>query len=292
MIPLTSRRHPFVLRCRELTGGRDLAGTDVLLDGPHLIEDALAAGVEILAVAVGPRLLGDPAVQRLLAVLQAGATEVYAAAESVLEAASPVRTPCGMVAVARFAVAGPERVFATGSDLVLGAIGLQDPGNVGAIIRAADAAGATGMVVTRGSADPLGWKALRGSAGSSFRLPLATGIDALETCAMARARGLQVFATCPAGGQDLHDLDLTQPLFLLLGGEGSGLSNELIEQADRRLRIPLRTPVESLNVAVAAGIILFEARRQRRTVAAAANGITATRQPLTPPHPPTGPLPP
>jgi TrmH family RNA methyltransferase len=264
MNPLTSRRHPFVLRCRELAGGRSAADAEVLLDGPHLIEDALAAGVEILAVAVGPRLLDEPATQGLLAALGAGAAEVFAATESVLEAASPVRSPSGIVALARFALAGPERVFAADSGVVLGGIGLQDPGNVGAIIRTADAAGATGMVVTQGSADPLGWKALRGSTGSAFRLPLAAGLTALETCAMARAHGLQVIATCPADGQDVHDVDLTQPLLLLLGGEGPGLTDELLAQADARLRIPLRAPVESLNVAVAAGIILFEVRRQRQ----------------------------
>jgi TrmH family RNA methyltransferase len=263
MTPLTSRRHPWVLRCRELAGGRRPAEPEVLLDGAHLIGDALAAGVEILAVVVGPRVLGDPAARELLAALQAGTAEVFAASESVLEAASPVRSPSGIVAVARFALAGPERVFAAGADLVLGGVGLQDPGNVGAIIRAADAAGATGMVVTRGSADPLGWKALRGSAGSAFRLPLAAGLAAPDACALARAAGLRVVATCPADGQDLHAIDLTQPVFLLLGGEGPGLPDELLAQADHRLRIPLRAPVESLNVAVAAGIILFEARRQR-----------------------------
>jgi TrmH family RNA methyltransferase len=264
MTPLTSRRHPFVLRCRELAGGRAPEDPAVLLDGPHLIADALAAGVEISAIAVGPRRLGEPATQALLATLQAGGCEIFTASESVLDAASPVRSPSGMVALGRFVVAGPERVFAAGADLVLGGVGFQDPGNVGAIIRAADAAGASGMVVSSGAADPLGWKALRGSAGSAFRLPLATGLTAAEACALARACGLRVVATCPAAGQDLHEIDLSAPLFLLLGGEGPGLSNELIAAADSRLRIPLRAPVESLNVAVAAGIILFEARRQRR----------------------------
>lgn len=264
MIPLTSRRHPFVVRCRELAGGRGSDDAGVLLDGPHLIADAVAAGVKISAIAVGPRLLDEPATRAMLATLQSGACEIFTASESVLEAASPVRSPSGMVAVGRFVPAGPERVFAAGADLVLGGVGLQDPGNVGAIIRAADAAGATGMVVTCGGADPLGWKALRGSAGSAFRLPLATGLTAAAACALARARGLRVIATCPAAGQDLHEIDLTGPLFLLLGGEGPGLSAEIIAAADSRLRIPLRVPVESLNVAVAAGIILFEARRQRR----------------------------
>jgi TrmH family RNA methyltransferase len=262
--PLTNRRHPFVLHCRKLAAGRDPGDLHVLLDGRHLIEDALAAGVPILAIAVSPRRLDDPSVRAILAALTGTSCEIFTATEMVMEAASPVRSPSGIVAIGCFALAGPERVFAAGADLVIGGVGLQDPGNVGAIIRAADAAGASAMVVTQGSADPLGWKALRGSAGSAFRLPLASGIDAMTACQLARSSGLQVIATCPAGGQDLHAIDLTQPIFLLLGGEGPGLSDQLIAQADHRLCIPLRAPVESLNVAVAAGIILFEARRQRQ----------------------------
>lgn len=262
MTPLTSRRHPLVVRCRALAASRDAGNPLVLLDGLHLIEEALAAGVDILAAAVSPRLLADPAAAGLLAVLTASTAEVHAATASVMEAASPVRSPAGVVAIARFETAGPQRVFAPGGGLRIAAVGVQDPGNVGAIIRVADAAGAGGLVVTAGSADPLGWKALRGSAGSAFRLPLATGLSAAETCAIARAAGLRIIATCPAAGSGHHQLDLTIPSLLLLGGEGPGLSADLIEQADVRLRIPMRVPVESLNVAVAAGVILFEARRQ------------------------------
>lgn len=263
MTPLASRRHPFVAQCRELAANRRSGDPLVLLDGPHLIGDALAAGVPLVAVAIAPRMLADPTAADLLAALRASPAELFAATEQTLEAASPVRSPAGIVAIARFEAAGPQRVFAAGTGLVVAAVGVQDPGNLGAIVRVADAAGAAGMVVTTGSADPLGWKALRGSAGSALRVPLATGLAADEACATARAAGMRIIATCPAGGTAHHALDLTRPALLLLGGEGPGLPADLIAGADVRLRIPLPPQVESLNVAVAAGVILFEAQRQR-----------------------------
>jgi TrmH family RNA methyltransferase len=263
MIPLTSRRHPFVARCRALAASRDAGDDCVLLDGPHLVEEALAAGIPILAAAVSPRMMDHPLAARLAGLAVTGA-EVYQATAEVMEAASPARSPAGVVAIARFSASGPERVFATGADLVAAAVGVQDPGNVGAIIRVADAAGASGFVATTGCADPLGWKALRGAAGSAFRVPIACGLSAAETCAAARSAGLKIVATCPADGTDHDALDLSLPSLILLGGEGPGLPADLIAAADLRLRIPMRAPVESLNVSVAAGIVLFEARRQRR----------------------------
>ena len=262
MKPITSRQNPFVLRCRELARRR--VDGIILLDGQHLVEEARKAGLRVEAAAAGPRLAGEPAVARMLAELEAEGAEVFAATESVMEAASPVRSPSGLVAVARFDLAGPQQVFRPGSDLVVAGVGLQDPGNVGALTRVADAAGSSGLVFSAGSADPLGWKALRASSGSAFRVPMATGISPEETCAAARAAGLRVVATCPATGSDLHETDLTGPLLVLMGGEGPGLPADLIRSAEARLRIPMREPVESLNVAVAAGIVLFEAVRQRR----------------------------
>ncbi len=267
MRTITSRQNAFVLRCRELARAHRPVADAVLLDGPHLVEEARRAGVPIEAVAVGPRLLGNPLVVGLLAELEAAGTEVFEATASVMEAASPVRSPAGIVAIARLGPAALEDVFRNRPALVVGAIGLQDPGNVGAIVRTADAAGATGVVVASGSADPFGWKALRGSAGSVFRVPVAAGVAAHEACEHARAGGVRIVAASPADGQSLDDADLARPTFLLVGGEGPGLPADLLAAADCRLRIPMRAPVESLNVAVAAGVVLFEAARQRRRAA-------------------------
>jgi RNA methyltransferase, TrmH family len=140
---------------------------------------------------------------------------------------------------------------------------VQDPGNLGAIVRAAEACGATGIVVGNGSADPFGWKALRGSMGSAFRVPLAGRLPLGPALDAARRRGLRILAAVARDGTSLPQCDLRQPLAVLLGGEGSGLSAEVLARADERLTIPMRPPVESLNVATAAAVIAYEAHRQR-----------------------------
>jgi len=142
-------------------------------------------------------------------------------------------------------------------------VGLQDPGNVGAIIRAADAAAATGVVACEGTADPYGWKALRGAMGSTFRVPVVPRQPAGLAVATARLHGLRVVAATPRGGTPLHEIDLRGPVALLLGGEGSGLASDVVQGADERVSIPMRAPVESLNVAVAGALLAYEAHRQR-----------------------------
>jgi TrmH family RNA methyltransferase len=148
--------------------------------------------------------------------------------------------------------------------LVLVAIGVQNPGNLGGLLRTAEAAGASGAVLTGGTADPLSWKALRGSMGSALRLPhlrersLTTALDLLT------ARGLRLAATVAHGGTAYDQADLRGPVALLLGNEAAGLPEEAVARATVQITIAVRPPVESLNVGVAAGILLFEAARQRR----------------------------
>ncbi len=265
MTPLNQRRHPFVVRCRGLAAGGGPGGADepeVLLDGPRLLGEAIASGVEISAAAVTRRFSESPAHAGLMGLLESRAGELFLAAEAVMDAASPARTPAGVVAVARFPQVGGGRMFRPGG-LVLGAVGVQDPGNMGALLRVAEAAGAQGVVAAEGCASPLGWKALRAAAGSAFRLPVESGVSAADACGRARAAGYRIVATCPAGGVEPAECDFRPDTFLLVGGEGPGLDAALIAAADGRLRIPMQPPVESLNVAVAAGILLYEARRQR-----------------------------
>ncbi len=263
MIAISSRQNPFVQQCRALARRRDAAAGEVLLDGLHLLSDALAAGVPISAAAAEQAFWESPVGDALAGSLASAGAQLYTAGPAVLEAASPVKSPTGIVAVARWQAVGVGQVLAAQPALVVCADRVQDPGNTGAIIRAAEAAGATGVVTTAGSADPFGWKALRGSMGSAFRLPVAAGADAGAVCRQARELGLRIVATAPAGGTSLHDVDLTGPALILVGGEGSGLPDDIRALADTLLRIPMRAPVESLNVAVAAGVILYEACRQR-----------------------------
>jgi TrmH family RNA methyltransferase len=144
-------------------------------------------------------------------------------------------------------------------------VGIQDPGNTGAIVRASEAGGATGLVVSAGT-DPFGWKALRGAMGSAFRLPIALAEDPRDVIRTARQRHVRVLASSPRGKRSLFDTTLTGPVAIVLGGEGAGLDSDVLSLADEVFQIPMHAPVESLNVAVSAGLAVYEAHRQRHAL--------------------------
>jgi TrmH family RNA methyltransferase len=182
-----------------------------------------------------------------------------------MAALSPVRTPPGVVAIAEHAPIPLERAFERPPQLAVIVIDVQDPGNVGAIIRAAEAGGASGLVACGSSADPFGWKALRGAMGSAFRLPVARHQDPAAVLETARAKGLRLVATVPRAKRSLYGTDLAGPAALLVGSEGAGLSQEVAARTDLSVSIPMRPPVESLNVAVTTALVVYEAARQRGT---------------------------
>ena len=251
---LSSRQDPVVRRFRDAARRRD--DDVVLLDGEHLIHEAIAARLRIDV------LLADDAHTSIAGRARAAGAAVYRATRPVLEAASPVKTPSGVVALARWRPDPIERAIGADAALAIGVVDVQDPGNLGGVVRATAALGGTGVLALDASADPGGWRALRGAMGSTFRVPVARGAshDAIQ---VARASGLRIAAATAGAGEAVARADLRQPLLVLLGNEGSGLPATIESQADVRLKVPMDRGVESLNVAVTAGIILFEARRQR-----------------------------
>jgi RNA methyltransferase, TrmH family len=252
---ITSRRHPIVQRCRQIASG-DSDANLILLDGEHLIEEALASRVPIRTL-----LATRPGAAIARAAARAGA-EVYGASETVLDAASPVQTPTGFVAIAEWAPAAPQGAFADAPALIVGLVDVQDPGNVGGAIRSADALGATGVVCLGRTAAPGSWRALRGAMGSTFHLPVArASIDAIFD--LAHDLGVRVAATVIDDGEALTTASLAEPVLFALGNEGAGLPASVVSRADLRIRIPMRAGVNSLNVAAAAAVLLFEASRQR-----------------------------
>ena len=266
---ISSRQNPLVQRFRALARGSTGDGRDellhLLLDGEHLLREAIASGVqiEVAAFADGAR---ESSIASLAAELASRGAQVIAVTTPVLEAISPVRTPSGVVAIGRLRERRLDTALEKQPQLIFMLRDVQDPGNVGAIVRAGEACGVTGIVAGEGTADPYGWKALRGSMGSTFRIPVASRISLLDAARRAKARGVRLVATVPRAGTALHDADLRQPSAVLLGGEGSGLPQDLLDEADGRLTIPMRAPVESLNVSIAAALIAYEASRQRAGV--------------------------
>jgi RNA methyltransferase, TrmH family len=260
---LTSRHHPLVSACRMLARGRPADPETILLDGAHLVHEACRAGLVIRAAAAETTWLGRPDGRDLVGALERQGVEVVEVSAAVLEAMSPVQSPSGIVAIGLRPGASVEAVLSVRPQLVLLGVDLQDPGNVGALARAAEAGGATGLMLCGASADPFGWKALRGSMGSLLRLPVVSRASWQEAVAAARSAGATLAATTPRGGTSVYDLDLRGPIAFLLGGEGPGLPGAARDAADVRVSIPMRAPVESLNVSVAAALLVYEATRQR-----------------------------
>jgi TrmH family RNA methyltransferase len=147
--------------------------------------------------------------------------------------------------------------------LVLVVEGLRDPGNMGTILRSAEAFGATGVITTPRTVDPFSTKVVRASMGSAFRLPIVEKVEIEKAVKQMRAAGLTIIATSTRASRVVTEEDLARPAAILVGSEAVGLSEKALALADTCVRIPLIGPVESLNAAIAATILLYEAARQR-----------------------------
>ena len=258
---ITSRRHALVARCRDAADG---TGDEVLLDGAHLVGDALAADVPLAGILVAEGVAERPEMQRLLQRARAAGVVVHHVTPAVLDAASPTRTPAGIVALASLRFHPLDDLLQRPPALVTVTLGIQDPGNVGTLVRSSEAAGATGLLALPGTAHPFGWKALRGSMGSALRLPICRAGDTRQALADLQHRGVTIVALRADAEVPFTDADLTGPLAVCAGAEGAGLPSDVLATCDLHLSIPMRPPVESLNVAVATSLVLFEAPRQRR----------------------------
>lgn len=264
MRAISSRQNPLVQQFREVSAGH-ARGPLVLLDGAHLVATALDAALPIPAAAITDSELDDPEFAGLAARLEASGTDVAVVTANLMSVISPVRSPSGLVALAERRTTDVAAILGAPAALILVAADVQDPGNLGALVRAAEAASGTGVIASGLSTDPLSWKALRGSMGSALRLPVAVSLDTEELLADARMAGLQTVAAVAHGGRAPEDVDWRRPTALFMGGEGPGLAHAVIEASDARVTVPMAAPVESLNVGIAGALLLYAARLQRAT---------------------------
>jgi TrmH family RNA methyltransferase len=239
--------------------GRERRGL-ALAEGVRLVEEALASGITIRGAAVSPALEGTTRGVALKARLVAQGVRIEEVTPAELEELADTDHPQGIVAVveprawtlADLTVA-PESVL-----LVLDAV--QDPGNVGTMLRTAHALGSVGVVALRGTADLTNPKVLRGSMGAAFRLP-AVAADEDAFLVWAAEQGMTIWAAAADGTPFARSGTRAGPIALVVGNEGAGVSPGIARAAAHRVAIPLRPDAESLNVAVAAGILLYEALR-------------------------------
>ena len=249
------------LRKAMAASGRSAQGR-VGIEGPHLIEEALRAGLRVTTIFIAQE---D---ERLLSALRVPPEiEILRLPAKLLDSALATETPQPIAAL----VEPPEWTWAhllgarpKGAELVVVLAGIQDPGNLGTILRSAEAFGAAGAVSLPGTVSAWNPKAVRASAGSVFRVPLLAASER-ECLEELHEAGLKVLATTVHAAQPAELVDMAGPVALIIGNEGSGVADELAAKADARVTIPCPGPVESLNAAVAASVLLYEAARQRAT---------------------------
>lgn len=235
-----------------------------LAEGANLVEAAARRGL------VRDIFVTEAAEQRhrgLLAGRIAPDVPVHLVTERAAKALSDTVTPAGLVAVCQLPDPELNRLLAGSPGLVAVAVGVGEPGNAGTVIRIADAMGATAVILTGHSVDPYNGKCLRASAGSIFAIPVIVAPDTTATLAELRAAGLQLLATEPRGELCLDDAGplLTRPTAWLFGPETQGLPADVAAAADHRVAIPMPGGAESLNVAAAAAICLYQSARARRS---------------------------
>lgn len=247
--------NPRIKRVRKLARSRRerVDSGAFVIEGPALVADAAVAGLALEYVVV-PEGAAPPAEAGMAAV------PVYAVPERVFGAITTTATPQPALAVA----AVPSLPVVVGSGLVLCLAGVGDPGNVGTLIRAAEAAGAVGVLLMGDGADPYGPKPVRASAGSIFRIPVET-IDAGELTIRANRAGVAVLGAVVTGGVAHDRADLSGPSIVVVGNETHGIDEAIA--IDERISIEMAGGPESLNAAMAGTVLLFEARRQRRAQA-------------------------
>jgi TrmH family RNA methyltransferase len=257
---LTSVQNPLVKQMRKLHRAKGRREQNLLLfEGTHLIETAYNTDCSLVTVCFTPQW--QEAHPQLGENLSRRAQRLELVTPEVLKAIATTVNPDGIVATA-LRTQGQSSVI---PNLNLGLVleRLQDPGNLGTIIRTAVATGVDGLWLSEDSVEIDNPKVLRSSAGAWFKLPMSVSPNLQGIVANYQQQGVQIVATLPKAEQTYWDIDFTRPTLILLGNEGAGLSEDLVLLSEQQVKIPLAPGVESLNVAIAAALLLYEAQRQK-----------------------------
>lgn len=259
---LTSSQNPLVKQIRKLHSAKERQKQGVfLLEGTHLLAEACRVDYPLVTVCCTPEWQVTHEQIWQQACQKAQRVEIVSA--EVLKVIATTVQPDGVVATAKSRAHSSQVPY---SGLVLALETVQDPGNLGTIIRTAAAAGVAGLWLSADNVDLENPKVLRATAGQWFRLPLAVSLDLTTTVKEYQTAGMQVVASLPTAKLTYWEIDWQHPTLLLLGNEGAGLSSELAALSDTQVKIPLAPEVESLNVAIAAALIMYEAQRQKQGI--------------------------
>jgi len=261
--PISSKENSTVKYLRSLADPKNRKKERAfLIEGTKMVEEALRDNQGVTMVVASPTI-----VQRhgkgILKLAEHKSVEVVWISERLTDTISESKTPQPVMAVVKMSQHSEEELLTHSAKLIIVVHQLQDPGNLGTIIRTAEAVGASGVAITPNTVDPFNAKAIRASMGSILRLPIVPIAEFAGFIKKCRQQGFQTAATVVTGKKTHFDVDLTKPTVMILGQEGAGLSQDMLADIDLQVRIPMAETIDSLNVATAAAVILYEAMRQR-----------------------------
>lgn len=261
---ITSRDNSRLKHVRKVRDGQ--LGGEIFIEGVRLSEEALRSEIEITSAFISERFADGERQRLLLHALIDRGIDAFELPERVFASIGDTNTPQGIVLLGKRPADSLERIEkclgANVLPIVLHLEQINNPSNLGAIIRTAEAAGIAGVTVSKNSANIYSPKALRAAMGSSFRVAICTGVDVEEAVSWSKTSGLRSTAADINGVSEFTEIDWKIPRLLIFGSEAHGLSSKLREAVDETIYIPMENGAESLNLAVSCGIILFEAKRQ------------------------------
>ncbi len=259
---VASRQNALVKELRRAFHDSSLtADGHIAIEGTRTLEEAIRSGLRLRAVFVSQ---GAEARARRLLPQLSSQVEVLLLPDNVFQSAVATETPQGVAALVKIKEHALDEILDMPAPLIVAAAGVRDPGNLGTIIRSAEAFGAAGVLVGAETVSPYNPKVVRASAGSLFRLPVVAA-DLPNTVERLNEGGLKLLATSSHKGTAIDAVDFTTGTVVVIGNEGSGVPKEVLRHVDGMIAIPHEGNVESLNAGVAASIVLYEAARQRRT---------------------------
>lgn len=260
---ITSAANPVVKRVRQLADRKHRRRQNAfVVEGLQPVWRAVSAGWQLEMLIVAPDLLTSRPAIDMVADLERDEVPVTRVSADIFHRLSDRDGPAGLAAIVHGGLGGLNELAVTADSVFVVLHELQNPGNIGTIIRTADAAGMAGVILLGNTADPLSGPAIKASMGSLFALPVVAVAEPAELLSWASGNGLRLVALTGGGSAELWAAELDRPMLVLFGNEGAGLPEPLLAAAELSVRIPMTGTAESLNVAAAAAVVLYELRRR------------------------------
>jgi len=262
-LPIESAANPLIKRIRTLAQrkGREQAGACVV-EGIQAVWQAVDAGATIETLIVAPDLLTSVAAREMVARQQAAGIAVAEVSAAIYERIATRENPSGLAAIVSIMTRDLSSLVVTPASLFVALHDIGNPGNLGTILRTVDAVGGSGVILIGDTTDPYHPNAVKASVGTLFRLPIVQADQIEDVLEWSRTHGVSIVTTSARATQEHWQVVYPSPLLMLFGNEGRGLPREIVERGDLTVRIPMHGSASSLNLAVAAGVLLYEALRQ------------------------------